>query len=101
MWPRKRYFVYILASHRKALYTGVTSHLFGRVMKHREDSDSAFVSKYKCHRLVYYAVYETPREAIATEKKIKGWRREKKIALIESVNPDWNDLIVELDGITD
>ena len=79
MWQRKRYYVYILASHRKALCTGVTSRLFARVMKHREDSDSAFVAKYKCHRLVYYAVYETPREAIAREKTIKGWRRERKL----------------------
>jgi putative endonuclease len=88
----KTYFVYIMTNRTKTLYTGVTGDLAGRVAQHKEGKGSAFTSKYKIDKLVYYEEYHDVREAIAREKQIKGWLREKKVSLIESMNPDWVDL---------
>jgi putative endonuclease len=74
------------------LYTGVTSDLSGRVAQHKDGKGSKFTSKYKITRLVYYEEFSDINEAIMREKQIKGWLRKKKIALIESVNLQWEDL---------
>jgi putative endonuclease len=86
------YHVYILASHRKTLYTGVTSNITHRLSQHALGMGSKFVSKYNVHRLVFTEEAPTRMEAVGREKQIKRWRREKKIALIESINPHWIDL---------
>jgi putative endonuclease len=84
--------VYILAGRTGTLYTGVTSDLFRRVMEHRRGIRSGFASRYDCHRLVYFERFAHILPAIAREKTIKGWTRARKIALIESMNPEWRDL---------
>jgi len=88
----KSYFVYIMASHSRRLYTGVTSELTRRAFEHRSGAVSGFTSRYHVDRLVYFEETNDPKVAIAREKQIKGWKREKKIALIESANPGWADL---------
>jgi putative endonuclease len=86
------YYVYILSNTAHVLYVGVTRNLSARFWEHTEDRSSKFCLRYNLDRLVFYEVYPTPREAIAREKQLKGWRREKKIALIEAANPTWKDL---------
>jgi putative endonuclease len=88
----KQYFVYILASKSRALYTGITNDLKRRVYEHKNKMIAGFTSKYNINRLVYYETTSDVRAAIAREKQIKGWLRAKKIALIESANPKWEDL---------
>jgi len=89
--------VYILASRRNGtLYTGVTSNLSRRVFEHREGMTPGFASRYGCDQLVFYEHYERIVDAIAREKQIKGGSRAKKIALIESMNPEWKDLYESL-----
>ena len=87
--------VYIMASAGKVLYVGVTNNLERRIAEHKAGLGSDFTSHYRAHRLVYCEEFSNPRDAIAREKQLKGWRREKKIALIEAINPDWRDLSVE------
>ena len=83
-------FVYILTNKSKTtLYVGVTKDLLRRVREHRENLTS-FAGKYKCHYLVYFEEFQVPLDAIAREKEIKKWRREKKERLIESINPNWD-----------
>ena len=88
----KRYYVYMVASRSRTLYTGVTGDLTGRVIQHRQGLIEGFTSKYRIHRLVYFEVFRYVHKAIAREKQIKRWRREKKVALIEKHNPAWDDL---------
>jgi len=88
----KRYYVYILASKSRVLYTGVTSDLYRRVAEHKHKQVPGFTARYNVHRLVYYEEYSRVSDAIAREKQIKGWLRQKKVALIEAHNPRWNDL---------
>ncbi len=88
-------FVYIMSNSSRTLYAGVTSNLERRVFEHKHKLTPGFTSRYNLTRLVYVETYPDPRSAIAREKQIKGWRREKKIALIESTNPDWLDLSAE------
>ncbi|MEW5701654.1 MAG: GIY-YIG nuclease family protein [Candidatus Zixiibacteriota bacterium] len=88
----KEYFVYIMASRSRTLYTGVTSDLTRRVWEHRHAARGGFTAKYKAHRLVYYQSTPNISAAIARERQIKGWLRARKIALIESINPTWEDL---------
>ena len=88
----KRYFVYILASKTRVLYTGVTNDLFRRTLEHKQGVDKGFTSRYRVKRLVYFEETNDIRAAIAREKQIKGWLRKKKVALIESLNPKWKDL---------
>ncbi len=86
-------YCYLMASHARTLYIGVTAVLEQRVWQYKNNqSGSAFAAKYKIDRLVWYETFPTMEAAIACEKKIKGWRREKKIALIEKHNPGWEDL---------
>jgi len=86
------YWVYIMASLSGTLYTGITGAFFTRVMQHKAGEIEGFTRQYKCNRLVYYERFEDVRMAIAREKQIKRWRRSKKIALIEKMNPRWQDL---------
>jgi putative endonuclease len=87
------YYVYILASRSRTLYVGITNNLIRRVSEHREGQVQGFTSKYRIHRVVFFETFHDVRVAIAREKEIKGWRREKKIGLIESKNPTWVDLL--------
>ncbi len=87
-----RYWVYIVGSNSGTLYIGVTDSLTRRMLEHKSGEIEGFASKYRCHRLVYYESFDNIFKAIGREKQLKGWRRSKKIALIESVNPRWQDL---------
>ena len=87
----RQLYVYILASKSRRLYTGVTSDLHYRLAEHRSGA-SAFTAKYRINRLVYFEILSRPIDAITREKQIKGLLRSKKIALIESQNPAWDDL---------
>ena len=86
------YYVYMMTNRSKTLYTGVTNDLYRRVYEHKQKLIPGFTQKYNINRLVYYQETSDIREAIAREKQIKGWLRAKKIALIESANPQWRDL---------
>ncbi len=88
----KYYYVYTMSNASHTLYTGVTSDLARRVFEHKNQLNAGFTQKYRFTRLVQYQTYTDAVAAIAREKQIKGWRREKKVALIESMNPDWRDL---------
>ena len=88
----KTYVVYILASRSRSLYTGVTNNLQRRLAQHQEKLVPGFTSRYNIFRLVHFEVFGYIRTAIAREKEIKAWRREKKITLIEGQNPRWEDL---------
>ena len=88
----RQYFVYIMTNRSRTLYTGMTNNLERRVEEHRSKLVPGFTSKYNITRLVYWEEYRDVREAIAREKEIKGWLRSKKISLIKSMNPNWNDL---------
>jgi len=81
-----------MSSKRKVLYVGVTSNLTQRVYQHKHKMIKGFTKRYNIDRLVYYTETNDVMEAICFEKKVKGWTRAKKIALVESVNPDWEDL---------
>ena len=85
-------YVYIMTGRSDTLYTGVTSGLECRVSQHKEKAIDGFTKRYNLTSLVYYEVHEDIIAAIAREKQIKGWTQTKKIALIESVNPQWRDL---------
>ena len=92
MGRARRYCVYIMASRSRVLYTGVTSDLGRRTREHREKAIKGFTSKYHVRKLVYWEEFGEVAVAIAREKEIKGWRREQKVRLVESVNPGWRDL---------
>ena len=85
--------VYIIASKRNGtVYAGVTSNLVQRAWQHREGLADGFTKRYGCKLLVWFEMAETMESAIAREKQIKGGSRPKKLALIEALNPDWDDL---------
>jgi putative endonuclease len=86
------YFVYILCSYSGTLYIGVTNSIYRRALQHKRGEIEGFASKYGCTRLVYYEGFDDVHKAIGREKQLKGWTRAKKIVLIESVNPRWEDL---------
>jgi putative endonuclease len=88
----RRYYVYIMASKSRVLYVGITNDIFWRVWEHRNNVNPGFTSKYRIHRLVYFEMFKYVGNAIAREKRIKGWLREKKVALVRSANPTWEDL---------
>ena len=83
---------YILSSHSRRLYLGVTSDLCGRIWEHKNGVYQGFTKTYKINQLVYYEFFHDIETAIAREKQLKGWTRAKKIALIEKMNPGWEDL---------
>ena len=92
------YYVYIITSKSGVLYIGVTNDLNRRILEHREKLRPGFTSKYNVSRLVYFEAFREIRDAIAREKQLKGWRREKKVALIHTNNPAWRDLSEEWKG---
>ena len=94
----KRYYVYIMASYSRVLYTGMTNDLCRRVYQHKNKLTKGFTSKYNVNQLVYYEETNDVRIAIEREKQIKDWKREKRVALIESMNAKWIDLSFELCG---
>ncbi len=96
--PIRRFYVYILSSRSRTLYTGVTSNLYLRVFQHKNGLVEGFTNRYRIHRLVYYETHYNARTAIDREKEIKKWRREKKISLIEAGNATWEDLAAEWHG---
>ena len=87
-----QYYVYIMTNKSRTLYTGITNDLELRVYEHKQKLVPDFTAKYNITRLVYFEVTQDVQAAITREKQIKGWLRSKKIALIESVNPEWKDL---------
>ena len=89
------FYVYILASHRRAIYIGVTNDVQRRLLEHRTGVASRFTRKYKITQLVHLETADDPYSAICREKELKGWRREKKVRLIEETNPTWRDLSVD------
>jgi putative endonuclease len=92
-----QYSVYIMTNIRKnVLYVGVTNNLRKRIYEHKEKLIDGFTKKYNVNTLVYYEVTDNVNSAIQREKQIKGGSRNKKIQLIESVNPLWNDLYYEI-----
>jgi putative endonuclease len=88
-------YVYIMSSHTRTLYTGVTSNLEQRVLQHKNKAFNGFTKKYNVTRLVWFTDFPDMDQAIEAEKKIKGLLRKKKITLIEESNPFWNDLAEE------
>lgn len=88
----KTYYVYIMTNRSRTLYTGVTNDLKRRVWEHKQKLVSGFTQKYNLTKLVYFEAGSNIRAAIARGKKIKGWLRAKKVALIDSVNPQRKDL---------
>ncbi|MDP3449538.1 MAG: GIY-YIG nuclease family protein [Anaerolineaceae bacterium] len=87
------YHVYILTNkYNTVLYTGVTSDIYNRVLEHKDKVHPGFTSKYNVHKLVYYEAFEDVNKAISREKQIKAGSRQKKLDLINSVNPEWADL---------
>ncbi len=93
--PRS-YYVYIMASRSRTLYIGVTGHLLARITQHRSLAHEGFTRKYRCTRLVFVEETDDVFAALEREKQLKGWRREKKIALIEAANPGWHDLFEQV-----
>jgi putative endonuclease len=87
-----RFYVYVLASKSRRIYIGITNSLFNRVMQHKAAEVDGFTKRYKINRLVYYEVFKYVHNCIAREAQLKKWSRAKKIALIESFNPTWEDL---------
>ena len=87
------YYVYILASRKDgAIYIGVTNDIVRRIYEHRIKAVPGFTSKYNITRLVWFEIYDDPISAISREKELKKWKRAWKIQLIESQNPQWDDL---------
>lgn len=96
----KHYYVYILTNKtNKVLYIGVTSNILRRIHEHKSGLINGFTKKYKTKKLVYVESFDNPNDAISNEKKIKGWLRIKKIKLIESRNPNWEDLSIKLEEV--
>ena len=89
---RKKYWVYIVCSRSGTLYIGMTNSIERRMREHKSGEFQGFASKYHCDRLVYCESFDDVVIAIGREKQLKGWVRRKKIALIESSNPRWQDI---------
>ncbi|MCF7888017.1 MAG: GIY-YIG nuclease family protein [Candidatus Omnitrophica bacterium] len=93
----KNYCVYVLASRKNGtLYIGVTSNLIKRVWEHKNKIREGFTAKYNVNKLVYYEQYSDPENAIKREKRLKRYKREWKIKLIEKSNPEWQDMYNQL-----
>ena len=91
----KTYYVYIMVSETGTLYTGITSNLKRRVFEHKAKAVPGFTTQYDVKKLVYVETFKAPAPAINREKQIKSWRREKKIKLIDTKNPAWDDLAAD------
>lgn len=88
----RTYYIYIMASRSRVLYVGVTNNLARRVKEHKQGVVPSFTKKYRVTRLVYFEEFTDIRVAIAREKELKGWKRSRKVRLIERPNPTWEDL---------
>jgi putative endonuclease len=86
------YFTYIMASRSHTLYVGITGDLHKRVFQHKWKEHDGFTARYNCDRLVWFEGHAAVTKVIAREKQLKGWKRIRKIELIESLNPTWTDL---------
>ena len=96
------YWVYILTSRdNKVIYIGVTNDLQRRVFEHKHKLLDGFTAKYNVHRLVYMESTMSIEAAISREKQLKGWRREKKAALVRTTNPEWRDLSDDWFAVTE
>jgi putative endonuclease len=91
----KTYYVYIMSSKTGTLYAGITSDIKKRIYEHKKNLIPGFTDKYNVDRLVYIETFGDALSAIAREKQIKRWRREKKVLLIDSTNPRWVDLAAD------
>ena len=88
----RTFYIYIMASHSRVLYVGVTNDLVRRVNEHKAGRIPGFTTTYRVTRLVHFEAFTDIRDAIAREKEIKGWKRSRKINLIQSRNATWEDL---------
>jgi putative endonuclease len=91
----REYYVYIMSSESGVLYTGVIDNLPRRVLQHKKKVNKGFTSRYNINRLVYFENTPDISAAIAREKQIKGWKRIRKVQLINSMNPEWRDLSLD------
>ena len=97
MTNNRQYYVYMIGNkNNTTIYTGITSDLKRRIWEHKNKTTKGFSSKYNLYKLLYYEIYQDPENAIIREKQIKSGSREKKIELIESMNPEWVDLYPNL-----
>ena len=93
---QSQYYVYILTNnYNRVLYTGVTNNILRRLQEHKSGRGSIFTSKYRAHKLVYLATFDKNLDASAFEKKLKAGSRQKKLDLINEMNPEWRDLITD------
>ena len=88
----REYWVYTMTNRSGTVYVGITSNLEIRVAQHKTGTYEGFTSRYRLDRLVYFAATSDAHAVIAREKQFKSWRRDRKLALIRSMNPEWNDL---------
>lgn len=88
----KNYYIYIMTSQSGTLYIGMTNDIKKRVYQHKKHLIPGFTDKYNVDQLLYVETTSDPVSAIRREKQLKKWRREKKVALVDSQNPDWKDL---------
>jgi putative endonuclease len=86
------YYTYIVASRSRVIYIGVTGNVERRVAEHKSSASKSFTAAYRCTRLVWFERHTSPSAAIDREKELKGWRRARKIELIQRENPTWEDL---------
>ena len=92
----EKYYVYLITNwNDKVMYVGMTNNLERRIHEHKHKLVKGFAAKYNVHKLVYFEEGDDVQGAIAREKEIKKWRREKKNNLVEAFNPEWNDLSEE------
>ena len=92
----KSYYVYLLTNqNNKVMYVGMTNDLVRRIYEHRHQLIAGFTSKYHVNKLVYFEETADVLAAITREKQVKKWRREKKNALVEAMNPEWSDLSLQ------
>jgi putative endonuclease len=88
----RTYYTYIVASRSRTLYIGMTGNIEQRIWQHKNRAYDGFSATYNCNRLVWFERYASPEAAVAREKQLKGWRRSKKLMLIEQTNASWLDL---------
>ncbi|HLH09414.1 MAG TPA: GIY-YIG nuclease family protein [Terriglobales bacterium] len=92
MRKEHKYWVYIIASRSRTLYTGITDDIYRRTLEHKTGETDGFTKRYHVNRLVYFETFKYVNNAIRREKQIKSWDRAKRLALIHSMNPTWLDL---------
>ena len=91
----RKFYIYILASKSRVIYVGFTGDLHSRVLQHKREEIDGFTKRYHVNRLVYFENFKYVNNAIARETRVKAWSRAKKVALIERVNPTWEDFAAD------